>query len=48
MVNGVGGTNTVHIDHAFSQYGNDLLHQELAHVELVGVCDYRHVLLDCL
>ena len=48
VVNRVGGANTVHINHAFSEHRDDLLHQELAHVERGSVFEGSHVLLDLL
>ena len=42
----VSWAETVHLNHALSEHWDDLLHQELAHVQLRGVLKLFHVVLD--
>ena len=46
VVNGICGTNPVHINHALCQDWNDLLHQELTHVKSRCALQLLHVALD--
>ena len=46
VVNRVGRTNSVDINHTFSQHRDDLLHQELAHIQQLRVLEVLHVLPD--
>ena len=48
VVDGVSGANTINIDHTLSQNWNNLLHEELAHVKLLGVFELFHVRTDRL
>lgn len=43
VIDGVGALYTPHVDHALSQYRDDSLHQELAHVQLVVAFQLLHV-----
>ena len=48
VVDGVSRANTINIDHTLSQNWNNLLHEELAHVKLLGVFELLHVRTDRL
>ena len=37
VVNGISRADTINIDHTFSQNWNNLLHEELAHIKLIGL-----------
>ena len=46
VVNWISRPNPVHIDHALSKDRDDLLHQELSHVELACLLQLLNVCLD--